>query len=934
MTSLEQYSGSQPQDGSTGTAKLGDAELRVYVLRAVTQVEQSLNPLMDVMLNELQARIERSRSNAERQLLSDAFVALHKRKPAVLAQFSRKLRELVENELLPSGTQAKPTLDAVTLQGLSLVDDEQMSEEIIAKRTAMKIETAAEWELREVTSFFSALQGLTEPDQERNPLRPDLLSRALHRALEGAADEGDTRRLLESSIGDSLAVAMKATYTRIAEDLKRRNVKPLDFAAKSSIGTGNISGLDSGAAPGRPLEQALLEELAHEAQAEATLSLAQSLQSAMSNVFGIAPHFAQGETGASGRSAGVYHPGAYPTVDSGYDSVRGPNSASSRYGRYSRSGPPSMSGPPSVSGSHSQSGPYSRRGVDSGGGWSSSQGPHSTGSRNSRLYELLMDLRGSVWGSPTDVRSVSVKNARGFGDSGFADSTRSARSFASTEPYRTSGFGPANEGAALNPVRAHLAQLQAATQEPYRTTIEIVALMFDAILQDKMLQPLAARLITRLQLPLLDVALNDANLFARPDHPLHALVNRLGSAAAAFDVYESGPGQRFYAAALSIVEEILESDFFALETYRSALDKLNNFIKHEGLADNPFHADVARILAMKEMGLHLEHSLSKQVTPLIEGMPIQPFLRDFFLRTWVQAQVAAVLRYGEKSPESHRYSRMCSDLVWSVQAKNTPEEKRQLVAALPHLMRDVNEAFTLLKWPPLEQKDFRAKLIEHQARAMKGVADEHAAYNLDLLSEQGSRVINALKILSVPTFDELQASALTQTEINADACVFSDTERGATGFMRNDEVSVIADMDVPLFDESQSKALQGAVQTSLAFEQKALEEAQKADDFPSIEEEISHEKIRAMHAGDVYEIKITGKWSKLRLTWLSDMHSFYLFADCADTKLKRTLTSHTLSRLWAEGDIRRFEAQLLMERAIESTRKALLEGSRGSSGIA
>ncbi len=910
---MEQFSGtSQPPSGAISETKLADAELRVFVLRAVTQVEQSLNPLMDVMLNELQARIERSRSNAERQLLSDAFVALHKRKPAVLAQFSRKLRELVELDMNPQSPQAVKSLHDVTLQGLAIVDDEQMSEEIVAKRTSMKIETAAEWELREVTALFSALQGLAEPDEQRNPIRPDFLSRALHRALQGAADEGDTRRLLEASIGDSLALAMKATYTRIADDLKRRNVKPLEFASRTSAGTGYISGMDAGPTMARPLEQALLEEIAHEAQAEATLSLSQSLQNAMSTVFGLASNLAQGEPGSSGRSAGVYHPGAYPAAsDSGYDSVRGPHSRAGHNNRY---------------GSPSQGGPYSRRGVDSGGGWSSSQGPRSTGGRNSRLHELLMDLRGSVWGSPTDVRSVSVKNARGFGDSGFADSTRSARSFASTEPYRPSSFGPMNEGAMLNPVRAHLAQLQAATREPYRSTIEIVALMFDAILQDKMLQPLAARLITRLQLPLLDVALSDGNLFARADHPLHALVNRLGSAAAAFDVYESGPGQRFYAAALSIVEEILESDFFALETYRSALDKLNNFIRHEGLADNPFHADVARILAMKEMGLHLEHSLSKQVTPLIQSMPIQPFLRDFFLQTWVQAQVAAVLKYGEKSSESHRYSRMCSDLVWSVQTKHTPEEKRQLVAALPHLMRDVNEAFALLKWPPLAQKDFRAKLIEHQARAMKGIADEHAEYNLDLQSEAGSRVINALKILSVPTFDEIQASALTLSDIDADACAFSDTERMATGFLRNDEVSIVADMDVPLFDES--KANTQAQQASLEFESglepNAADKAESVSDFPSIEVEISHEKILAMHAGDAYDIKVAGKWHKLRLTWLSEMHSFYLFTDCADAKLKRTLTAHTLARLWSEGDIRPYETQPLMARAIESTRKALL----------
>lgn len=530
---------------------------------------------------------------------------------------------------------------------------------------------------------------------------------------------------------------------------------------------------------------------------------------------------------------------------------------------------------------------------------------------------MLLDLRGKVWGAPTDVRSVSVRNARGFGDSGFADSTRSARSFASTEPFKPSSFGPMNEGAMLNPVKANLTQLQDATQEPYRLTIEIVALLFDALLLDKGIQPLVARLIARLQLPMLDVALSDPNLFVRPEHPLHALINRLGNTGAAFDVYESGPGQRFYAAALTIVEEILEGEFQALETYRSALDKLNAFIKNEASADNPFHADAARMLSLKETSLLLEQHLSQQVVPLIQEMPIQPFLKDFFLKTWVRAQVEAVLRYGEKSPESHRYSRMCSDLVWSVQPKQSVEEKRQLVAALPHLMRDVNEAFELLKWPPLAQKEFRARLIELQARAMKShsPSDDTPISPETLDPDAGRRAIMALKSLAVPSLEELHANALSIGQLDTSQCTFYDLERSVTGYLSGDEVMSSSQIDLPLFDVSLDKP-----QVQAEPEPKA----QSEEAFPSLDDEIALEKNRSMLTGEAYEIRIAEVWRKMRLAWVTDMRSFYLFEDCAEVKRKCSLSSQTLMQLWSSDGIRLFEKQPLMARCIESTKQELL----------
>lgn len=881
--------------GGAGSNALRTAELRVFLLRAATHIEQTIFPLLEKMLGELQQKIESSRSNVERQQLSDAFVALHKRKPLVQAQFSKQLREAIERELTPVGSPNKPTIADISVQGLAIVDDEQINEEIEAKRTALKILTHAEWELREATSYINALQGLEEMDQRQNPLRPEIISLVLHRALIGVSEDKSTIRLLENNLGESLSKAMSEGYRRVADDLKRRNVKPLEYAARQSEGTGYISGMDAGPSLSSPLEQTLIGGISQEIQAQTAMSLTQSLEGALSAVFGLAAGSGAAGVALAGSVPRYYGPSSYESADVGMDSQRGP---------MSRSGPSSGGGV------------YSRQGPDSIGGWSTSQGMNSRRQATSRLAEMLLDLRGRVWGAPTDVRSVSVRNARGFGDSGFADSTRNARSFASTEPFKPSTFGASTEGAMLNPVRAHLQQLQEATTGPFRMTIEVVALLFDEILSDKKLQPLAARLIARMQLPLLDVALTDPNLFTRPDHPLHALINRLGSAAAAFDIYESGPGQRFYAAALTIVEEILESDFQSLETYRNALDKLNAFLKHEALVDNPFHTDAAHMLASKEIASLMSRHLSKRTEPLVAGLSIPEFLKVFFSRTWVPAQVEAVLRFGEKSPESHRFSRLCSDLVWSIQPKISAEEKRQLVAALPHLMRDINEAFEMLKWPPLEQKEFRARLIEHQARAMKTLPEEEAD-NLRRI-EESRQVINDLKNMSVPTLEELHATAMESASQEEFEYEFTDAEKSLTGYITFDELTLRPQTDVLLFDE---------VENALAnnkTEENPVDKEEGSMNFPTIDAEVAQEQNRSLLPGLAYEVNIHGLKRKLRLAWISDMRSLYLFDDCSDAKRKTTLSARSLAHLWLTKAIDEFESEPLMGRAITAARKHLL----------
>jgi|GEM_PF-1349418 len=81
-------------------------------------------------------------------------------------------------------------------------------------------------------------------------------------------------------------------------------------------------------------------------------------------------------------------------------------------------------------------------------------------------------------------------------------------------------------GANKSPASAQ-AEANVAALGEYEDTIDMVAMMFGFIQQDKALPPAVQALLSRLQLPYLRLALTDQGVFSDPDHPARALMDRL-----------------------------------------------------------------------------------------------------------------------------------------------------------------------------------------------------------------------------------------------------------------------------------------------------------------------------------------------------------------------------------------------------------------------
>jgi hypothetical protein len=170
------------------------------------------------------------------------------RKSAVFAlNFNDAFDERFLREVRPRSTGAPaPTPTALTSwDTLSLVDDREVEAQISAERFGMEIAHACEWELRELNAYIGSLLGYSGSEQERNPLRPELVGHAMLRGIEAVSERPEIRQVLVTEMGRSLGSLLRIAYARIVDDLRSAGVQPLGLSVRQTGPRSTGSGASS-----------------------------------------------------------------------------------------------------------------------------------------------------------------------------------------------------------------------------------------------------------------------------------------------------------------------------------------------------------------------------------------------------------------------------------------------------------------------------------------------------------------------------------------------------------------------------------------------------------------------------------------------------------------------------------------------------------------
>lgn len=147
-------------------------------------------------------------------------LASHERR--VADSFASALREQVEQTASPMPTGG-------SIGDLALVDDDDVAADVAISRVIEAIDSEAEYELREFTSYVAALIGDVEISRPSNPLGAPVYARALWDALQALPLPGAQHVALLQALAAPFARLLRQAYAAASTRLDDSGVEPAAY---------------------------------------------------------------------------------------------------------------------------------------------------------------------------------------------------------------------------------------------------------------------------------------------------------------------------------------------------------------------------------------------------------------------------------------------------------------------------------------------------------------------------------------------------------------------------------------------------------------------------------------------------------------------------------------------------------------------------------
>ncbi len=241
-----------------------------------------------------------------------------------------------------------------------------------------------------------------------------------------------------------------------------------------------------------------------------------------------------------------------------------------------------------------------------------------------------------------------------------------------------------------------------------KATIEIVALMFQAILQEDRIPPAIRVWFARLQMPVLRVALEEPDFFGTLNHPARQLIDRMGSCVMGFDA--SGvQGTAMEAEIKRVVQVIEQYPETGKRVYQLVYEEFQKFLA-KFLTEKGSTQKVVSVAQQVEQKETLTIQYTIEMRNMLKDMPVQEEIREFLFKVWAEVLAVAAVRKGPQHVETLELKKSSTDLVWAASAKPNRSDRARVIAGLPKLLQRLRTGMTLLGVAP-SQQDVHIKTV-------------------------------------------------------------------------------------------------------------------------------------------------------------------------------------------------------------------------------
>ena len=610
---------------------------------AVTRLTTSFAQILDHVCDQLMDSANRSDVREDQQMFLDARGTLKAERAALMVEFERQLRQLID-ERVAGRSERQQEFHKADATNLTLIETQSMDEAVLTGNITRVVENLCHDELATLNRGVGYLLGKPDLPTEANPLGPATIVGAFSNAVATLKVDRRTKFQIMKDLNQAPLGEINAIYGHLNQHLGRLHMIP-------AIGRAGIVNR------GGPADRTSAKR--DEASAS-TPAPEVDVMAMFRRLYGssVAPAAGRGAGvaggAATGAPGGVPHGGLPPTGEGDLPVI-------------------SMPGVPA----------------------------------HAAFAPMPPTPSGYVPGAPIistpDLHEGLTRLQQGQSDFSVAGAQV--------------GFSGIPEG--LHNVLRDLQESALGTRanQLESMTIEMVALLFDFIFETRDLPDGIKALLARLQIPVLKAALLDGAFFAKKAHPARLLVNDLARAGLGW-APAMGPGDPLYKKIEAIVHAILDGFANDLAIFDEQRALLQTFLDEEEAAAERNIASGAEEVEQRDRQAIATVVAKAEIEKRIETAPVPNFLAQFLRQNWQGALETIYLAQGEESDAWGAGVGTLEELVWSVQPKRSPEDRRHLVALLPSLLKRL-AAGMRGGWAADEREVFMTHLVEAHAAAVK-----------------------------------------------------------------------------------------------------------------------------------------------------------------------------------------------------------------------
>ena len=248
-------------------------------------------------------------------------------------------------------------------------------------------------------------------------------------------------------------------------------------------------------------------------------------------------------------------------------------------------------------------------------------------------------------------------------------------------------------------------------------TIDVVAMLFDYILEDKAIPERMKALIGRLQIPILKVVMLDKDFFRSKNHPARKFLDTLSQAAVGIE--DETEAEAVYGLAERLVQRILNEYEDDVSLFGEVLAELEAHLEEAAQRAAEAEARLREEAAAQERQERARLKAAEAVRQrLQEHEGLDETLRDFLDHHWKTLLMMTFLMEGEESDAWLTAVNTMDRLIWSIAPKKSAEERKRLVETLPALLNDLRQGMSLIELPEAEQEAFFNRLARRHSEAV------------------------------------------------------------------------------------------------------------------------------------------------------------------------------------------------------------------------